>query len=217
MRKIIIEMNPGLVSKVLQRNFFENLEYIEGKALLKLDFEQGVKIGICDIKMRNGCTLQEFEGPHGFEILNILKEENNKYTCLVKIKYKSNLLRVLKLFHVENIIYDLPFIVSEEKIVFAFIADSKTLKKLLQIVKPLGFIKNISFQKVAFSEYTALSCLTERQKEVVIAAKKHGYYEFPRRITPEELSKELGISKATTIEHLRKAENRIISHITAGY
>ncbi len=217
MRKIIIEMNPGLVSKVLQRNFFETLEYIEGKALLKLDFEQGVKIGICDIKMRDGCTLQEFEGPDGFEILNILKEENSKYTCLVKIKYKSNLLRVLKLFHVENIIYDLPFIVSEEKIVFAFIADSKTLKKLLQIVKPLGFIKNISFQKVAFSEYTALSCLTERQKEVVIAAKKHGYYEFPRRITPEELSKELGISKATTIEHLRKAENRIISHITAGY
>ena len=210
-------MNPGLVSKVLQRNFFETLEYIEGKALLKLDFEQGVKIGICDIKMRDGCTLQEFERPDGFEILTILKEENNKYTCLIKIEYKSNLLRVLKLFHVENIIYDLPFIVSEEKIVFAFIADSKTLKKLLQIVKPLGFIKNISFQKVAFSEYTALSCLTERQKEVVIAAKKHGYYEFPRRITPEELSKELGISKATTIEHLRKAENRIISHITAGY
>ncbi len=217
MRKIIIEMNPSLVSKVLQKNFFKTLEYVEGKALLRFDLEKGVKIGVCDIRMKDGYTLEEFEAPDGFEILTLLKEDDNKYTCLVRIEYKHNLLKILRLFRVGDIIYDLPFLVSEEKIVFSFIADSKTLKKLLNTIKPLGFIKNISFQRVAFTEHSALSCLTDRQKEIVLAARKSGYYEFPRKITPEELSKELGISKATTIEHLRKAENRIISHITAGY
>lgn len=212
-------MNPRIVSKFVAKNFFDTLEYIEGKALLRLDFKKGVKIGVCDIKMKNGYTLKNLEIPQGFEIITILKEDEprNKYTCLVRIEYKDSLLKVLNLFHVENIIYDLPFIVSEEKVVFAFIAESNTLKKLLNIIRPLGFIKNISFQKVAISEYNALSCLTDRQKEIMIAAKKYGYYEFPRKITTEELSKKLGITKATTIEHLRKSENRIISHIMAGY
>ena len=126
-------------------------------------------------------------------------------------------MNLFKLFHVKIIIYYLPFIVSEEKIVFAFIAESEALKKMLSIIKPLGLVRNVSFQKVTAPEYSALSCLTDRQREIVLAAKKYGYYEFPRKITPEELSQKLMISKATTIEHLRKAENRIISYITTGY
>jgi len=217
MRKIIVEMDSGFVSKFSPKNFFAALDYIEGKALLRFDLEEGVKIGICDIKMKDNYTLNDLKAPDGFEILNILKEDGNKYTCLVKIEYRSNLLKAAKLFHIRTIIYDLPFIVSEEKIVFAFIAESEIIRKLLSVIKPLGFIKNISFQKVAFAEHDALSCLTDRQREIVVAARKHGYYEFPRQINAEELSQKLGISKATTIEHLRKAENRIISHITTGY
>lgn len=209
-------MNPGFISMGLSKQFFETLEYVEGKALLRFDIKEGVKIGICDIKMKDGYTLNDLKVPDGFDVLNILKEDNSKYTCLVKIEYKKNLMNFLKLFHVENIIYDLPFIVSEEKIVFAFIAESESLKKLLSIIKPLGIIRNITFQKVTSPEY-ALSCLTDRQREIVLTAKKNGYYEFPRKISAEELSEKLGISKATTIEHLRKAENRIISHITTGY
>lgn len=217
MRRIIIEMNPGFVSKFVQKSFFETLEYIEGKALLRFDLKKGVKIGICDIKMKGGFTLEDLTAPEGFEILNILQENNNFYTCLIKLEYKKSLMKVLKLFRVENIIYDLPFIVSEQKVVFAFIAESEPLKKLLSVIKPLGFIKNISFQKVSLPEYSALSCLTGRQKQIILAAKRNGYYEYPRKISAEELSERLGISKATAIEHLRKAENRIISYITAGY
>ena len=210
-------MNPNLVTTFVQKNFFESLEYIEGKALLTFDIERGVKIGICDIKMKDTYALTDLKAPDGFEILNILREDDNKYTCLVKIEYRKNLMKLLKLFHVKSIIYDLPFIVSEEKIVFAFIAESEALKKMLSIIKPLGLIRNVSFQKVTAPEYSALSCLTDRQREIVLAAKKYGYYEFPRKITPEELSLKLKISKATIIEHLRKAENRIISYITTGY
>lgn len=217
MQKIVIEMNPTLASKFVPKNFFETVEYIEGKALLRLDFEKGVKIGICDIKMKHELSLKDLKTPDGFTILNILREDNNKYTCLVKIEYKSSLMKLLKLFNVENIIYDLPFIISKEKIVFAFIGENENLKRLFKIIKPLGFIKNIHFQKIEFSEYDTLSCLTERQREIIIAAKKNGYYELPRKITTEELSRKLGISKATLIEHLRKAENRIVSYIMVGY
>ena len=222
MRRAVIEVNPTYVSRFLPKGFFDDLDYIEGKALLRMDFEKGVKIAIFDIKMKEGATLEDLKMPDEFTILNVLGEKDNTYTCLTRAKYKKSLLKFselqfLKVLTGENIIFDFPFIVSKDKIVFTVITDSKYLKKMLEVLKPLGFIKNISFHNPTFSEYDILSCLTERQKEIIIAAQKNGYYSVPREITTEELSKKLGISKATTVEHLRKAENRIISHIVAGY
>lgn len=52
--------------------------------------------------------------------------------------------------------------------------------------------------------------LTERQREVFEAARQHGYYEWPREITADALAAEIGISKATVLEHLRKAEAKLL-------
>jgi len=216
MRKIIVELDPIVTSKLWPKKFFEKIEYGEGKSLLKLDFEKGIKIVICDIKMKEGFTLKDLSLPEGSVILDVLKEDNNKYTCLIKVIYEKKLMKIFKLFNFD-VIYTLPSFVSKEKIVFSFISDNENLKKLLKVIKVLGVVKNIHFQKVNFPEHDILSDLTEKQKEVLIAAKKNGYYDIPRKITTEELSKKLGISKATAVEHLRKAEKRMITFILAGY
>ena len=222
MRKVIIEVNPKFASKLLPDGFYDDLEYIEGKALLRLDFEKRIKVAIVDIVVKEGATLEDLKMPDELTILDVLRKKENTYTCLIRVKYKENILNLpelkpLKVFMAENIIFDFPFILSEDRIVLSIVTDNKYLRKVLKILKPLGLIKNISFQKAAFSEHNLLSCLTERQKEIIIAAQKNGYYEVPREITTEELSRKLGISKAATVEHLRKAENRIISNIVAGY
>jgi predicted DNA binding protein len=217
-----MEINPKAVLKFFPEDFFEPLEYIEGKALLRMDFEKGVKIAIFDMTLKEGNTLEDIEMPGVFTVLSVLGRKGNTYTCLVQAKYNKNILKIselqpLKVLMAENVIFGFPFIVSKEKIVFTVITDNAYLKTVLKVLKSVGFIKKMSFHKPSFSEYNILSCLTERQKEIIIAAEKHGYYEVPREITSEELSRKLGISKATTVEHLRKAEKRIISEIVAGY
>lgn len=52
--------------------------------------------------------------------------------------------------------------------------------------------------------------LTERQREVFETARRHGYYEWPRNTSAETLADELGIAKATLLEHLRKAEAKLL-------
>jgi predicted DNA binding protein len=53
--------------------------------------------------------------------------------------------------------------------------------------------------------------LTDRQHEVIEYALDAGFFEWPREITGEELAEEMDISRATLLEHLRKAESKLLT------
>ncbi len=64
-----------------------------------------------------------------------------------------------------------------------------------------------------FSPVSVLNQLTQKQREVLVAAYKMGYYDIPRKTTSEQLAKNLKLVDSTVVEHLRKAEQRLITHI----
>ena len=55
-----------------------------------------------------------------------------------------------------------------------------------------------------------LSRLTEKQRGVIAAAVREGYYEYPRRTSLEQLARRLRIPRTTLQSHLRKAERAVI-------
>jgi predicted DNA binding protein len=52
--------------------------------------------------------------------------------------------------------------------------------------------------------------LTRSQREVYELARELGYYEWPRETSTREMADELDISKTTLLEHLRKAESKLL-------
>ncbi|QLG63405.1 helix-turn-helix domain-containing protein [Halorarum salinum] len=52
--------------------------------------------------------------------------------------------------------------------------------------------------------------LSDRQREVFELARGRGYYGWPRGVSAAELACELDVSKATVLEHLRKAEAKLL-------
>ncbi|WP_435361177.1 helix-turn-helix domain-containing protein [Haloarchaeobius sp. DFWS5] len=52
--------------------------------------------------------------------------------------------------------------------------------------------------------------LTPRQQEALALARRRGYYSWPREVTTRELAKDLGVSKTTFLEHLRRAEATLL-------
>jgi predicted DNA binding protein len=52
--------------------------------------------------------------------------------------------------------------------------------------------------------------LTDKQKDAVLKAHRHGYYVSPRKVGTEDIARASGISRSTYEEHLRKAENRLM-------
>lgn len=70
--------------------------------------------------------------------------------------------------------------------------------------------KVVSLADANFSLSSPLNQLTEKQREVLIAAFRLGYYDIPRRITSEQLASKLDLVNSTVVEHLRKAERRLL-------
>ena len=219
MRKVVIEMDPRFIMKILTKQFFETVVSIEVKALLKLDVEKLMKINIIEIKMKPGYTLEDIALPKNVELLDVLKSEGNTYLCLSKAWIKKEQKKFFGgIMHLDlDFLPSLPASLSKDKVVFSFIADEENIKKIVKAVKLLGKVRKIDYLNPVFSEHDILSCLTQKQQEVILAAKGNGYYDYPRKTSPAKLAKQLGISKGTMIEHLRKAENRLIAHILAGH
>ena len=88
-----------------------------------------------------------------------------------------------------------------------------SVEKFFKAVGIFGKTKDIEIQKLEYEEYDILSNLTNNQKKILSSAKKFGYYDYPRKITSEELSEKIGINKDIVLENLRKAEKRIITRI----
>lgn len=59
--------------------------------------------------------------------------------------------------------------------------------------------------------------LTDRQREVLLAAAEQGYYDTPRRATLTEVSESLGISKATGSGVLHRAEGTVLKWFLEGH
>jgi predicted DNA binding protein len=216
MRKLTIELK--VKGEILERlNFLlEKTESIELIELIKLDFKKGVKMGIAALTMKEGYTIEDIDIPEYMEMLTVLKKEGNRYIIVSKVKFLKKFIDLAKKFDID-IIWDTPSIFTKDKMTISVTGTEKNLKKILEVIKNLGEIKSISFKKATFNEQTILSCLTEKQKEILIAAKKNGYYSYPRKINSQELSEKIGLSKPTVVQHLRKAEVRLVSDILTGY
>ena len=216
MRKLIVELKVDESMLEILDFLLDKVESIELIELIKLDFEQRVKMGIAALNMKEGYTIEDIDFPDFMEFLTVLKQEGNRYIVLSKVKFYKKFIGLAKKFNID-IIWDTPSIFTKNKMTLSVIGNEENLKKFLDVIKHLGEIKSISFTKATFNEQSILSCLTEKQKEIIIAAKKNGYYNYPRNITSDQLSQKVGLSKPTVIQHLRKAEKRIITNILAGY
>ena len=211
MRQIIIEIEPSDETKERQKNIFQHIYSYEVLEMLKMDYGEGIYVDLIECQLKEDVSIHDLEFIGNMEILSIVGSEGNKHTCIVK-GYESY--SELDL----DLIYTTPSMISEDRIIVSFIGAQQNLMKFVEMVRShVGEIINISFKQAAYQKQDILTILTGKQREVLAAAYKHGYYDIPRRISSERLSEKVNISKPTLMEHLRKAERRILAEIMAGH
>ena len=97
------------------------------------------------------------------------------------------------------------------------IGKENEIKKLLHYTNKWGdnSFKILGLTSIDTKGASLLSKLTQRQRQMLLTAYALGYYDVPRRISSDELSVHLNLDKSTIVEHLRKAERKLIASIIA--
>lgn len=217
---ITLTMNDFFYNLLCKYVPLDTIQSSEVLDIVKIDLERFFKIVLVKIDMKPEYTPKVLHESEHIDIISTIKKDDKSIICLMKGKFPIHILtkigNITEKFNL-NVIWDIPTRMDGKKIILSAIGDEKDLNKVAKACKLIGPIEQISFSKNFLQGLDILECLTEKQKNILIQAKKKGYYEYPRKIDSSRLSEHVSLSKSTTIEHLRKAENKLISTILSGY
>ena len=217
MRKLTLELEPYEAIREELLPMFETVHSYEILETLKTDWEEGVVVDLIECHLREELSIDEVKFIGEMEILSVLKSEGDRHTCLVRYQEPDESMDMFKQFELD-LINTTPFFVSNMRHTYSVIGDDATLRRYVALIKEnIGRIENMTFKRAAYGRHDILSILTERQREVLIAAHKFGYYEYPKKVNSARLSERVELGRSTLLEHLRKAEGRILNEILTGY
>ncbi len=92
-----------------------------------------------------------------------------------------------------------------------FEVGSYSRENLSRLYDELQKSANVEMLFLGKSRFPTIT-LSTQQTTVLHLAFENGYYDFPRRINAEELSRKLGLKASTVNEHIRKAENKLVKY-----
>jgi len=216
MRKITFTFEPSPLLMNFAGDLLDQLKEFEMLEMLRLDFEKGIKVLLGQVTLKEGRRIEDLNWPK-FVRTTVLGQKDGRYLIIFYGRAPNEIWRKLMSRLEADVLWTTPAYYRDGRMVLTCIGEEKELTKVVRGMELAGKVSNIPYSKAAYQEHHVLSVLTSKQREILLEAKRSGYYEYPRRIGTQELSEKLGISKATVVEHLRKAEIRLMSAITEGY
>jgi predicted DNA binding protein len=146
------------------------------------------------------------------QIQLIEREKSGSYIVLVKHQLKRNDAN-LNVFG-EKGGYVIYREMRDGKLRMTLLGGERQMKETLKTLERSRIRHRIvSLTDAKFSPDSPLNALTEKQRRIIIAAYKLGYYDLPRRISSIQLSEKLGLHKSALVAHRRKAELRLLTTI----
>jgi len=211
MRRLILEVTEKDLYKIgVLSKEFQKIKSLELQHVLRQDTEEFAVIARIEFKDETS-RIDDLLADGIIKEAQVLEQQNNR-SFIVFMKGGPSLSPVLDSVGVERGYLFPPVGIRDEKIRFSFFGSSAQIQKSLEKVASMGLrYKIVSLTDAKFSPNSPLAKLTEKQREVIIAAYKLGYYDIPRRINSEKLAKKLNIGNSTLGEHIRKAERCLLA------
>jgi hypothetical protein len=214
MRRLILEISEKELFKFgLEMQSFQKIKSLRFLHFLRQDPEQFAVISRIEFKDNSFKIEDLLDGGLLAEAQLLEQEKSRTYT--VFLKGGPSLSSILDYLGLRGYLFP-PLEIRGEKLTISFLGSAQQVGELINKITALKIRhKVVSLTEANFAPDSPLSKLTEKQREVLIAAYKLGYYDLPRRINSEKLAEKLNIGSSTLGEHLRKAEQRLLNHILA--
>ncbi len=150
--------------------------------------------------------------------LELLETEGDFFIMISSHTISEEEKRYVKVFYNPAIIHYHPIIFHKDGWEEWEIAsmERKPIEEIIKVGKKVYDLKLLEFHQKKIKNFgfmTLLPELTEKQQEAINLALDSGYYNYPRKISLDKLSKKAKRSFSTFQAHVRKAENKIISYV----
>ena len=215
MRRLILEFSVNELGKDqnIDVSRLKKVKTLEILQVLRQDREEITSIGRIEVEgaVSNIEDFVKLISDNVFEVKLLERERTGAYVVFVKQKLsKSQTSSSNELS--DNGGYVVSREIREGKVNLTFLGSARQIKKLLEDFQRLKMRYRISLLTDAkFSLDSPLNVLTEKQREVLIAAYRLGYYNLPRKISLRQLAKKLNLHKSALATHCRKAELRLLA------
>lgn len=179
--------------------------------------KQGVRLSACwDVCFKNKEEFEDFlkhlkcyEMIEKIKVISLYSEHALLKT--VWMNKSSSYESVLK----NNCLYTSPVTQKDGFEVYDVITeDPKELVKLIGDLEEIGEAKLFSVGRIN-SEHAFK--LTDKQANAIQLAVSHNFYEWPRKVSLDEVSAMVGMKRRTFQENLRKAEAKLLPHLIRGF
>ncbi len=149
-----------------------------------------------------------------YQVQLLERENGGAYIVLVKHRLNDQKLRTGSQAVWEKGGYVISREIWGGKFRMTFLGSVHQIKETLKALEKAKIHhKIVSLTDAKFSLNSPLNVLTEKQRRIMIAAYKLGYYNLPRKISSRELSEKLGLHKSALATHIRKAELRLLTAV----
>lgn len=216
MRRVTLEFNYQDAWKQIFGSNADKVDVLDALRCFKCDLE-GLAI-ICRIRLKDkNMNLKDLVGKGLLTNIEILYRERDE-SIVIFIEGRSCVPQPPKGTRVPKLLMARPpDFLDVDRMKVEVVGKEMDVKKLLQHAnKWSNTYKILGLASIDAKAESPLSKLTAKQKQVLLTAFALGYYDVPRRVSSEDLSHHLKADKSTIVEHLRKAERRLIDGIIAG-
>jgi predicted DNA binding protein len=216
MRTLTLEIEPF---EIVKEEMAETFAFIRSYTILetlKMDYREGICIEIMEFTLKEGSSIHDIRTVGNIEILSVLKSIGGIHTCLIRYTEPEETKGQFQESDL-GLIHTIPTIISPEKFTISMMGERKNLADFVEMMRTVGTIRKMAFRRAAYQKADILAVLTDKQREVMLAAFQNGYYDYPKKISSRRLCQKVSISKPTLLQHMRKAEGRILKEIMTGY
>jgi predicted DNA binding protein len=214
MRRLILELSEKELLKAgIELPPLKKIKSLELLYFLRQDNEEFAAISRVEFKDASTKPEDLLDGGFVIDAQVIEQEKNGAYILFIRNSSPS-LSSVLNYIGLEGGYIFPPLGIEDGKVKFSFLGNEQQIKDFMEKIDAIAIhYRVVLLADANFSPISPLNQLTAKQQEVLLAAYKYGYYDIPRKISSEDLAKKLGLVNSTVVEHLRKAELRLIRQV----
>jgi hypothetical protein len=167
---------------------------------------------VCKFTIREGIPVDQIQCNYVSNLL-VLQNKGREYTCLVKGTFSEDITRFLQTYGSK---FEPPIVFENDCLTFSMVGTPEDFHTFVSDAGEKGW----GLEILSVCDYNpevsgVFDVLTPRQKKILIESYRLGYFDNPRRLNAGELAEKMGINKSTLLEHIHKAEKRLIGQIIA--